>query len=160
MSLHAFFEWLAHTPTSIALNGSSYWYFGLVMAAHLLGISLLGGTALLINLRIVGKGLRAVSIKALTKALSPWFVAGLLLVFATGLWMLVADPLKYYVNIAFRAKVLLLVVVLVLQAAVYRKAKQLSEHGPGAGFALKLSAVSSVVLWLAVIVAGRVVGLI
>jgi hypothetical protein len=160
MSLHGFFEWLAHTPLSVALNGSSYWYFGLVMAAHLLGVALLGGTALLMDLRVLGTGLRAVSPKVLARALSPWFLAGLALVLGTGLWMLVADPLKYYVNDAFRLKAALLVAVLVLQGIVYRHARRLAEHGAGAGFLLKTGAVLSVTLWLGVTVAGRVVGLI
>ncbi|UWX03869.1 hypothetical protein H1235_15420 [Pseudoxanthomonas sp. NC8] len=50
---HPFFEWLAATGVSHALNGSNYVYFGLVMAVHLIGIALLGGVALVVALRVL-----------------------------------------------------------------------------------------------------------
>lgn len=155
-SLYEAFAWLSQTPVSQTFNGANYLYFGLIMAAHLLGLTLLGGTALVIDLRVLGIGLRAAQTRNVAQALKPWLWVGLALVVATGTWMLVADPLKYYVNPAFRIKIVLLVAALGLQLWIHRKALRDDRSG----FAFRSLAASALLLWLAATIAGRVIGLI
>lgn len=155
-SLYDAFAWLAHTPISQTFNGASYLYFGLIMAAHLLGLTLLGGTSLLIDLRLLGLGLRDATPRSVTLALKPWLWIGLALVVLTGTWMLVADPLKYYVNPSFRIKVVLLLLAIALQLWIQRKALREDPIG----IALRGLSLLALLLWLATTIAGRVIGLI
>ena len=153
----AFFEWLAATPVSVAFNGASYWYFGVAMAVHLLGIALLAGTSLAIGLRVLGWRLRTLPAERVSRALSPWFWRGLAIVVPTGLWLLVADPLKYFSNPAFRIKVLLLLAALIAQWALLRHAT--AGKAASASAPWKLLALATVALWFGTIAAGRIVGL-
>ncbi len=155
----AFFEWLATTPVSAAFNGSSYWYFGAAMAVHLIGIALLGGTSLALGLRVLGWRLHGAPLDRLVRTLAPWFWGGLAVAVLAGLWLLVADPLKYYVNPAFRIKAVLLVAALVVQARILRTIRRKGAP-PSPSAALKLLALTSVVLWFGATAAGRIVGLI
>lgn len=151
---HPFFEWLAHTGVSQTLNGANYVYFGLVMAVHLVGISLLGGVALVVGLKVLDWRLPTVTVGRVVDVLRPWFWIGLAVAVATGLWLLVADPLKYAVNPAFQAKAVLLLAAVLVQAGLQRLVARASS-----GIAHKALAVASLLLWLAVATAGRVVGL-
>ncbi len=151
----AFFEWLASTDVSHLFNGANYVYFGLVMAVHLIGIALLGGIALTVDLRLLGLRLGAMPAGQLALGLRPWFRAGLAVAVGTGLWMLVADPLKYYVNPAFRAKAALLLLAVPLQWLLHR----IALRGDSLSFATGSLAVASLLLWLAAAAAGRIVGL-
>lgn len=154
MSLpHAAFQWLAETPLSQYFNGSHYLWFGGFMAVHLIGIALLVGTSLLIDLRLLGLGLRVATPTQVLRTLRPWLLGGLGVVLASGAWLLLADPLKYYANPVFRLKALLLVLAITTQLGLFRA----STESLGSG--LKAVAGAGILLWFATIIAGRWVGL-
>jgi uncharacterized membrane protein YcfT len=152
---HALFEWLSHTAISQAFNEAHYLFFGGFMAAHLVGIALLAGTALLTDLRVLGIGLRAASPARVASQLRPWLLAGLLVAALTGAWLLLADPLKYYVNPAFRAKAALLGLALLLQVLVDRGARS----GRARPVLARSTALLALLAWLCTAAAGRIVGL-
>lgn len=154
-SPHALFEWLSHTTLSQSFNEAHYLFFGGFMAAHLIGIALLAGTALLADLRMLGIGVRAVSPSLLARDLRSWWRAGLGIAVLSGGWLLLADPLKYYVNPVFRAKAALLLVALILQVLVFRAVR--GERQPPAS--AKVTAALAVLAWMSTAAAGRIVGL-
>ncbi|WDS37012.1 DUF6644 family protein [Pseudoxanthomonas sp.] len=154
-SPHALFEWLSHTAISQTFNEAHYLFFGGFMAAHLAGIALLGGTALLTDLRVLGIGVRSATPAQVVGELRPWLWSGLAIVVLSGGWLLIADPLKYYVNPAFRAKAALLLTALVLQHLVHRLARAQATPRVGA----KVVAAVTALLWISTAAAGRVVGL-
>lgn len=151
---HPFFEWLAATDVSQTLNGANYVYFGLIMAVHLVGIALLGGVALVVGMKVLDWRLPAVPASCVVQVLRPWFWLGLAVAVATGVWLLVADPLKYSVNPAFQAKAVLLLAAILVQTGLQHLVARASS-----GLAHKALAVASLLLWLGVATAGRVVGL-
>jgi len=55
VSLFRFFEWLGNTSWSVAFHESRY-VFLLVLMIHVLTLSVFVGTALMIDLRLLGKG--------------------------------------------------------------------------------------------------------
>ncbi|RZZ86764.1 DUF6644 family protein [Pseudoxanthomonas winnipegensis] len=144
--LHSLIEWLSRTTVSQTFNEAHYLWFGAFMAVHLIGIALLVGASLLVDLRVLDLGIRAASVTRVAQALRPWLVTGLAVTVLTGTWLFVADPLKYYVNPAFRIKVLLLLLAGLAQCVV--------QHRP-----VKPLALLAVLLWLATAVSGRAVGL-
>jgi len=57
MSLLTFFEWLQYSSLLSAMRGSP-WIFPLIASIHLMGLALIGGSVLLVDLRLLGLGMR------------------------------------------------------------------------------------------------------
>ena len=90
--------------------------------------------------------------------LVPWGVAGYIINITTGLMFLVTEPNQYIYNPAFHFKVLFMglagINVLVFYLAVFGKVKLL-EPGAATPRAAKFIGGASLLLWIGVIVAGR-----
>lgn len=123
-------------------------------AVHLLGLALLGGAACIMALAAVRRtGLRGISVSTLAQGLRPLFGAGLLLMAASGTLIALSMPFKYYLNTAFRLKMLLLVVAIVATAWLLRMGRSAALPGRQRGLALL-----SALLWLGVGFSGRLIG--
>lgn len=73
-------------------------------AFHLVGLALLGGSSLLLNLRLLGTGVTDASIPAMEKGIRPWLITGFLVVLITGLIMGAVNAGKLYSSPAFFVK--------------------------------------------------------
>lgn len=73
-------------------------------AFHLVGLALLGGCSLLLNLRVLGAGVTDVPMPAMEKSIRPWLITGFLVVFITGLIMGTVNAGKLYSSPAFFVK--------------------------------------------------------
>lgn len=129
-----------------------------VNAAHLLGIALLLGSILVLDLRLLG-GLRQVPLVVIGPLNARVAAVGAGLAALTGLWLFTVRPADYAGNPAFLIKLGLLAAALVnvgVQHAnpAYRQALA----GRRVGASVRLSAAASVLLWLAVLIAGRWIG--
>lgn len=148
-----------HTHLSTAIREST-WAVMAFESVHLIGLTLLGGPAILIGLAGLHRGgIRGLSVPELTGALLPALWIGLLLMAASGLLIAVSMPFKYYDNVAFRWKMLLLVVACATTAALSCLAR--TSHGPvsSTGIVCRRGlAISALVLWFAVGFSGRLIG--
>ena len=88
----------------------SVWAWPLMEILHFMGLSLLLGSLLVIDLRLAGY-LRQINIAA-THQLLPWVFIGFGLNFVTGFLFLMGDPARYTANIGFWWKMFLVVVAL------------------------------------------------
>lgn len=153
----SFLQAIASWPGAVFLQ--EYWIAYLIVnAAHILGIGLLLGAVLPLDLLL----LRSTHGRDLP-VLGPFLVraaaAGAALAVATGLWLFSVKPVEYAGNPAFLLKVALLVLAICNIA--------LQHHGERFDIALRsgqpsvrvrtLAAVSAI-LWLSVLVAGRWIG--
>lgn len=146
------FQWLGGTPLGVLIRDSK-WGFAIAEAIHLMGLALFGGTALVINLRLLGLGLTRQSARMLSKELGPWFAGSLITLILSGIVLASGETMKCYYNAAFRWKMLLLGLAVIVQFFAYRRsvAADLSSRVIGA---------AALLLWLGVGLAGRAVGLI
>lgn len=157
MSLFDFFEWLGNTPWSIALHESRY-AFLVVLAVHVLTLTVFVGTALMIDLRILGAALTRVPVSEVMSRLTPWSGAGLAVMIASGTLLFYAAPLVRYENVFFRLKMAALALALANVWLFHRTAYRhvatwdLDRVPPPAA---RLAAVVSLVLWASIITAGR-----
>jgi Family of unknown function (DUF6644) len=103
VSLFRFFEWLGNTSWSIAFHESRY-VFLLVLMMHVLTLSVFVGTALMIDLRLLGKTMTDVPVSQVMTRLMPWTEAGFLVMIVTGALLFYAAPIARYENIFFRVK--------------------------------------------------------
>lgn len=144
-------EWIAAWPGAMLLQRSGMAYL-LVNAAHILGVGLLVGAVLPLDLRLLGL-FRGVPLAVIGPFLSRAAATGVGLAIVTGLWLFSVKPAEYLENDAFLAKMGLLVFALANVALQHRN-RPFERVSSGA----RLVAFCSAVLWLSVLVAGRWIG--
>jgi len=150
------FQWLGHTPVGVFMQQSTY-AFAVVEMVHLLSLAILGGVILLIDLRVLGLGLKDQTTGVLAQQLKPLLIGSLLVSVVSGILLLSEEPIKCYFNPAFRAKMLFLALAVVFYFAVQDRVFRLQ---PGASsLPAKCVGVVSLLLWLSVGLAGRAIGL-
>lgn len=129
-----------------------------VNAAHILGIGLLVGAILPLDLRLIGLFPR-VPLAVLGPFLSRAAVVGAALAVATGLCLFSVQPRHYVANAAFLWKLALLAVALANALLLHASQAYRRALGDGAvAVRVRLHAALSFGLWLAVLLAGRWIG--
>jgi hypothetical protein len=116
-------------PIQNPLNESSF-AFPVLECLHIAGFVCGVGTAALVNLRLLGGGLIQNSSAKLWNDTVPWTLGGLSLAIVSGFLLFSIDPAMYYVNYAFRFKMLDLVLAIVFYYTAVRKAA--ASGAPGA----------------------------
>src|ERR1043166_6454101 len=100
MSAESFFEWLATSPLANAMNGPE-WAFPVVESLHFMGFALSIGTIAIVDLRLLGLGMRRHTASELAEALGRWTRVGFTIMFVTGPLMFSADATNYHHNPSF-----------------------------------------------------------
>jgi hypothetical protein len=153
MSLLNTFHWFEATRIGTFGRHSTY-FFPSVEVGHLFGLTLLLGTVLVLNLRLLGAIMPRPSIPEIARATTPLLWTGVALTLGSGLLLFLAEAIKCYYNVAFWYKMGLLIAAIVFQLIVHRKL----TLAPGLSTSFtKGAAVISLVLWFGVAVAGRAI---
>lgn len=134
-----------------------FWVFPAAEVVHFIGLCLLMGSLLVIDLRLLGLGRRAVSIDAVM-ALLPFGLAGLALNLGSGIVFLCSYPENYWPSTAFQLK-LVAIGLAGVNALWFKFAEAPRLVGTTDDFAAqartKIVAALSLGLWTIVIVIGR-----
>ncbi len=93
-------------------------YFAHWEVVHLLSLALLGGSSILLNLRLIGVGLTDDTPSEVRRGVLPWLNLGVVGVIFTGLLIGASNPERLYTSEAFTAKMLGLAAALVLTYGV------------------------------------------
>ncbi len=150
MDIYEFGDWLAATAPSQLIQNVT-WAIPTIQSVHILSLALLFTSALLLSLRFAGLGLTAEPLAQLA-ARSTRRIWQLLVVLAiTGALLITAEPGRTITNPAFFLKMGLLVVVVVLTLWLASSARR--EEKP-TGMQLSVATLA-VLLWIAIIFAGR-----
>ncbi len=153
--LLTFAEWCEATWLGTLVR-DSLWAFPVIEAVHLLGLCLLGGTLLVVDLRMLGLGLRRQTIAELARDARPWLVAAVVVMLVTGVMLFLSEAVKCYYNPSFRVKAVTLPIALVYTFAI----RERLTHDPLLDTSWKSRSVAtiSIALWFTVAAAGRWVG--
>jgi len=121
---------------------SNEWSFPLTECFHVASMSLCIGTIALVDLRLLGVGLRNQTAAQLIRGTELWTFAGFSVVITSGLLIFSSDPLKYLHSAPFQLKMALLLLGIIYNYTLHRKVAQ-SDSPPGlryttAGFSLLL----------------------
>ncbi len=149
-----FFEWCEATWLGTAVR-TSVWAFPVIESVHLLGLSLLGGALLLVDLRMLGVGLTRQRVADLAAEARPWLIAGLCVMAVTGLLLFLSEAVKCYWNLSFRVKVATLPVAL---GYTFLVRERVARQALGTSTRTRLAAAGSIGLWFTVAAAGRWIG--
>ena len=150
-----FFEWCEQSWFG-TLVGDSTWAFPVLEGIHLLGLSLLGGTLLVVDLRMLGIGLTGQRTADLAKAAHPWLLRALAIMLATGIPLFMSEAVKCYWNNSFRVKMATLPLALAFTFLVKEKVAY-NEAMEGKARS-RLVAAGSVAIWFTIAMAGRWIG--
>ena len=146
-------EAIGSWPGALWLQQSGTAYL-LLNAAHILGIGILLGSIVPLDLRLIGM-FRRFPLDVLGPFLTRMAASGLALAIVTGAWLFSVNPSEYFGNPAFRWKLLLIGIALVNVALQHRNTRR---HQWKPTTAMRISAGLSLSLWLSVLVAGRWIG--
>jgi hypothetical protein len=151
----AWLEWLGGLPHAGLLRGSVTLYM-LVNAAHILGIGLLAGSILPLDLRLMGV-LRSSPITVLAPFLVRVAATGLAVAVLTGFLLFSVKPVEYAGNPAFLTKMGLLALGLV-NVVVQHRGWSAALNGEDISVKVRMLAAASFAVWTSAIVAGRWIG--
>jgi hypothetical protein len=158
--LLSFAQWIQATALFTALRGSADVY-PVVMALHMVGISLFGGMILMTDMRLLGWAMRKRSISDVVDQFRVPKRWGLLLTVTCGVLMAGSKAEEYYYNSFFRTKLILLAAVIVFELVFYRSVyahPAALDRTPGIPGTAKTAAVLSLLLWIAIACCGRGIG--
>jgi hypothetical protein len=149
--------WLEHTALSQMIQ-SVNWIVPAIQTVHILAITVVAASALMIDLRLIGvfsadRPLREVSARFLPLVWWP-----LLVLLATGSIMIIGEPARSLKNPAFQLKMALLVTVLIVTALyqlLLRRDPALGSPASNHRGATTAIAALSMLLWTGIIFAGR-----
>ncbi|HEX5228594.1 MAG TPA: DUF6644 family protein [Bryobacteraceae bacterium] len=142
-------EWINQTPLSVAIR-ESIWVYPILNVLHCVGIMLVAGTIVVVDLRLLGAGLRSSSVSSVVRQVLPWTLGGLGFMVLTGSLLAWSEPVRLYRSIFFPWKLVFLAIAginaLLFHLGAYRRIGE------------RMAAVVSIVCWICVIAAGRAVG--
>jgi hypothetical protein len=124
---------------------------------HVLALMVFAGAILIVDLRMLGVGVRDQPLRQVAQDARPWLFGGLLALLLTGIPQFGALAIRNYFNWFFWFKMSVLILAAVYTLTV-RHRITLAEQ-PIGPFGQKVIALLSLALWLTVTVSGRMIGL-
>jgi hypothetical protein len=129
----------------------------IVQTVHMLGIAVVMGSAVLLDLRILGLALPSQGVEELTRRVMPWLWCTLPLMLLSGLPFVFARPQRYFTNPIFGAKFMLLLPAVALAAVLHVLTVRKPDYWQTSGLRVTARAIAivSLLLWIGVVLAGR-----
>lgn len=149
------FEWLEATAIGTAIR-QSIWAFPVIEAVHLLGLSMLGGAVLVVNLRMLGVGLKRQKISEVSGYARPWLLLAIVIMLSTGIPLFLSEAIKCFYNTSFWVKMTTLPIALGFTFLVQDRVAR--NEGLETSAKSRTVAVLSIALWFTVAAAGRWIG--
>jgi hypothetical protein len=155
MSLLEFCRWIQYSAPLVEMRGSP-WFFPVIATIHLFGLAIIGGAVLLVDLRLLGFGLRRQRAADIVGDAERWLIRGLWIAFPTGVLLFMCFATKYYYLTFFWVKLAALVLVLFFTFSIRRRvALAADDTTPGLN---RMVAIVSLSLWTTVALGGRYIG--
>ena len=155
-----FCQWLDQTAVGSTIR-QSLWLFPAIETVHLLGMAALVGTITVLDLRLLGWVMPERRVSQMATRLLPWAWLGFGVQVVTGALLFSSEAVKIYGNPAFRLKMLFLLLAgvqaLIFQTVVSRKLPAWDER-PSLPVIAKVMGMVSILLWMAIVTAGRFIG--
>ena len=154
MSLLPFFEFCEQSAVGEAIR-NSLWLFPVIESVHLLALTVIGGSVLVVDMRLFGLGLRNQPVAQLSTDAQPWLIGSLVVMFASGVPLFMSEAIKCYYHLAFWIKMTSLLLAILFTFTVRRKVAAAGQPKVLLG---KVVAMISLTLWSAVGIGGRWIG--
>jgi hypothetical protein len=154
--MNSFLDAVGRTPLSLAMQNAS-WTISTIQSVHILALAVVFTSAAAVDLRLLGVLGRGQPLHRLTDRFFPAVGWGLLLLAATGLLLIIAEPTRALLNPYFQIKMAAVALVGGLTWGLGRAVARHPERwaAPEHRRAAKAIAIASLALWGLIIIAGR-----
>jgi hypothetical protein len=163
MSLQSLVTAIQNLPLSGAMRGETAgteWLFPIVETIHVLTLTVVFGSIVMVDLRLVGLTARGSSISRLTDETLPWTWTAWVLSAITGTLLFMSKAVTYYGNFQFRMKFVFMALaavnMLIFHFGAYRKVAQWDTAVPPTS--ARIAGALSIGFWVAVIFFCRWIG--
>ena len=147
---YSFFHWCVTTRLG-RLVAKSTWDFAILETVHIIGLTLLLGTVFVVNLTVLGVGVRQRAGRV-ARELALWGWVGFGLMLVSGVPMFMSSAEGYSVSVPFAIKMAFLASAILLQGAMHTIPGMYEGRVLG-----KIAACLSLVCWFGVAYAGRAI---
>src|ERR1700722_9034141 len=148
--MQQFAEWLSTTFLSVFIQNHNSWVIPTIQSIHIVGIGVVLGSVFMICLRILGRAGMDQTLRQTTSRFAPWLTGGLYLMLATGLLMVIGEPVRELVTFSFWLKMFLVAFSTVIAVNFQRKLR--ADRQP-----IKWLALATFVIWACIIILGRLI---
>ncbi len=126
------------------------WAFAAAECIHIASLALSIGTIAIVDMSLLGLGLKGQSPAKLLRSTELLTMGGLTVVISSGLALFSTDPLRYYYSPTFRLKMVLLTVGIIYNYTFHRRMTRDGVAPAGA----KAAGAVSLFIWISVIFCG------
>lgn len=152
--------WLNLEYLWLAEQIGATWLFPLFNSLHVLSITFMLGSLLMVDLRLCGLAARSYSLHLLSRDFLPWVWGAFVIAVVTGLGLFITRASAHVLNIAFQWKMILMLLaglnMLVLHVALRRFPDV--QHAEVLPVSMRGAGILSLLLWVGVMLSGRWVG--
>jgi uncharacterized membrane protein len=157
--LETFCAWLERTPLSAAIQNVD-WIIPVGQIIHILCLSVVLSSAVLLDFRVMGLAARRVSIPDMARRFLPWIWTALVLMVLSGTVLIIGEPRRDLLNPAFQIKMILLLaavaMTLMFHVSIRRSARIWDEDRKG-NLSVRLAAAATLSLWIGIAICGRLI---
>jgi hypothetical protein len=157
LTLNEICRWIDQTALSQSIQAAG-WVVPTVQTIHILAIAVVASSAMMLYLRLIGVFWVGRPMKEVTARFLPLVWWPLLVLLATGMIMIIAEPARSLKNPAFQLKMALLIAALAVTfvfGRMQRRDAALGDVRAGPSAAAVTIAIVSMLLWSSIIFAGR-----
>ena len=150
----SFFSWCQRTPIALFIK-KSMWAFAVTETIHIICLAILLGSTLVVDLRLLGRGMTRERVNELSRTVLPWTWFSFAGIVLTGIVMFDSEALKLSQSMPFFYKMIFLFLAVLFHLTIHRKVTH--SDSPEDTVAAKVAASLSLVCWLSVALAGRAI---
>jgi hypothetical protein len=152
--------WLSTTSPSVFIQEHNTWAIPTIQSVHIVGIAMVMGSVLMIDLRILGWAWMDQTLQQTTRRFGPWLTGSLWLMLVTGILMVIGEPVRELVTFSFWLKMALVTIGTMVAVIFQRVLRRHDEHWEESLVrrpTIKALAILTFLVWACVIVLGRLI---
>ena len=158
--MNQFAQWLSQTYLSILIQNHNGWVIPTIQSIHIAGIGVVLASVFMVDLRILGWAGLDQTLRQTTNRFAPWLTGALCVLLATGVLMVIGEPVRELITVSFWIK-MFLVGVGTLVAAAFRISLRKHEHHwedtISNRASIKWLAILTFLIWVVIIILGRLI---
>jgi len=154
--LFEFAQWCEASGLGKMIRNSQY-AFPIVEFFHLAALAIIGGAVIVVDMRLLGLGLKRTSVAQLAQDAQPWMTGSLIVMLASGIALYSSEATKCYQSPAFWIKMISLLLAMIFTYTIRRRTAAADERGISP-LASRSVGAASLALWFMVAWGGRWIG--
>ena len=146
--MEQFAQWLSTTGFSQFILNNEKWVIPTLQTIHIVGIGVIVGSMFMMTLRVLGWAGVDQTLGQTRARFGPWMTGALWLLLASGLMMVVGEPVRELVTFSFWLKMALVAVIAVIAVLFQGLLRKDSDRGTTKALAVATMAILACIILL------------